>query len=102
MTSDYENNPAIALYFEFTNNSQETLSFSWTIMQQAFQDGIELDWAYYNGVNEAFENSSKDIKPGVTIDVCSVFLLRSLDSDIELEMFEYSSEIGRASCRERV
>ena len=92
LTSDYENNPAIALYFQFTNNSKETLSFSWTIMQQAFQDGIELDWAYYNGSNEAFENSSKDIKPGVTIDVCSVFILRNTDSDIELEMFEYSSD----------
>lgn len=86
-TTDYEGNKAVVVTYDFTNNSEETISAIAALYIQAFQDGIELETAFvmddsaYNA-----ETAMKDIKPGVTLADCQdVFVLTS-DSPIEIEV----------------
>ena len=75
----------VAVYYEFTNNSDESKTFDYTVSDKAFQDGIELETSLFH-VNDDSKNSNAEIKPGVTITVCSGFVLRNEGSDIELEI----------------
>ena len=86
---DYEENPAIVINYAWTNNSDETTSAMMSILEKAFQDGVELDNAIildsslYNA-----ELSSKDVRPGTTIDVQCAFALTSETSAVEFELSE--------------
>lgn len=80
----------VAVYYEFTNNSKEGKTFDFTISDKAFQNGIELDISLFH-VNDESKNGSSEIKPGVTITVCSGFVLRDETSDVELEVDEWIS-----------
>lgn len=75
----------VAVYYEFTNNSDEEKTFWTTISDKAFQDGVELESSIFH-VNDDSKNSNVEIKSGVTITVCSGFVLRNENSDIELEI----------------
>jgi len=78
----------LAVYYEFTNNDDEAKSFSYTISDKAFQNGIELDTSMFH-VNDDSKNSGSEIKPGVTITVCSGFVLRDETAEVELEVGEW-------------
>ncbi len=78
----------LAVYYDFTNNSDETENFSFTITDKAFQNGLELETSFFH-VNDDSKNRSAEIKPGVTIRVCSGFVLRDETADIELEVSEW-------------
>lgn len=75
----------VAVYYEFTNNSDEGKTFDYAVSDKAFQDGIELEISMFH-VNDESKNSGAEIKPGVKIVVCSGFVLRNEDSDVELEI----------------
>lgn len=89
LAHDYEENPAIVVTYAWTNNSEETTSPMMTILEKAFQDGVELDRAmiFDSGLYNA-EMSSKDVRPGTTIDVQCAFTLTSETSPVELELSE--------------
>lgn len=80
----------IAIYYEFTNNSKDSKAFDFTISDKAFQNGIELDISLFH-VSDESKDGSNEIKPGVTITVCSGFVLRDEESDVELEVEEWIS-----------
>lgn len=80
----------IAIYYEFTNNSDEGKTFDYVISEKAFQNGVELNISLFH-LNDESKNSSSEIKPGVTITVCSGFVLRDATSDIELEVNKWIS-----------
>lgn len=84
---DYQGNPAIQITYSWTNNSEETTSPFATILETAFQDGVEMDLAIVD-----FETSDgmKEVRPGATIDVDAVFELTS-DSVVEFELSEWLS-----------
>lgn len=75
----------VAVYYEFTNNSNESKAFYVTVSDKAFQGGIELDSSFFH-VNDESHDTSAEIKPGVSITVCSAFELRDQSTDIELEV----------------
>ena len=77
----------LAVYYEFTNNSDEYKSFITTANDVAFQNGIELETSMFH-LNQESKNREVEIKPGVKITVCSGFVLRD-DEDIELEIGEW-------------
>lgn len=80
--SDYEGNPVIIITYEWTNNSDDTTSPMGSMLEQAFQDGVEMELGIMtNGVND----STKQVRPGTTIDVDAVYNLKS-DSTIEFEI----------------
>ena len=80
----------IAVYYEFTNNSDKNKSFDYTVSDKAFQNGVELESSLFH-VNDESKASGLEIKPEITITVCSVFVLRDEESDVELEIDEWLS-----------
>ena len=89
LASDYEENPAIVITYAWTNNSEETTSAMMAILEKAFQDGVELDSAIiFDSSLYNAEMSSKDVRPGTTIDVQCAFTLTSEASTVEFELSE--------------
>lgn len=89
LVRDYEENLAMVITYAWTNNSEETTSAMMTILEKAFQDGVELDNAMiFDSSLYNAEMSSKDVRPGTTIDVQCAFTLTSETSPVELELSE--------------
>lgn len=80
----------VAVYYEFTNNSDDNKAFYVTIADKAFQDGVELESSLFH-VSDESHDSSAEIRPGVTITVCEAYVLRNEESDVELEVREWIS-----------
>lgn len=91
LTEDYEGNPAIRVYFDFTNNSEDTASFYIATSVKAFQNGIELETAVCIDDVEADDNNLKDIKQGATLQCTRIFLLDDDSSPVEIEASELIS-----------
>lgn len=86
---NYSDEPIIIVTYAWTNNSEETKSAMYTVSEQAFQDGIELESSFSaEGVD--FSNNSKDVRPGNTLDIKKAFVLTS-DSTVEFEVTEWIS-----------
>lgn len=88
--TDYEGNPCLYYYFNFTNNGEEATSAMVTSYIQCFQNGIECETAITDEMTEAMDNYMKDIQPGVTLEVCTAFVL-SDNSDVTLEASDWVS-----------
>lgn len=90
IVNDASGDSCIAIYYEFTNNSSEGKTFSYVVEDKAFQDGIELDSPALH-LNDESKSRYSEIKPGVTITVCSAFKLRNETSDVALEINKWIS-----------
>jgi len=96
LTEDYEGNPAIRVYFEFTNNGDEAASFMFAVSTEAFQNGIELETAIVIGDDvDEDDNSLKDIKPGATITCTHIFVLSDTSAVIveASELISFSDDM---------
>lgn len=92
LSQDYEGNPAIVVTYAWTNNSDETTSAMVATMEQAFQDGVELETAIITDDDRYdVDAGMKDVRPGTTIDVQCAFLLTSATSTVEFELSEWIS-----------
>lgn len=94
LVEDYEGNPALIVFFVWTNGSDETTMFDVKYSVSAFQDGISLDHATLDWEHEYEEVNSNlmtEIRPGATIEVAHVFKLRSETPVIEVEVDEWIS-----------
>ncbi len=88
--TDWEGNPCLLYYFNFTNNGEEATSAMVTSYFQCFQNGIECESTFTDESNEAMDNYSKDIQPGVTLEVCEVFSLEDT-SEVTIEASDWVS-----------
>lgn len=93
VVEDYDGNPALAVSYTWTNNSDETASFMWALADKAYQDGIELETAFYSGDEIDTSASSLEVKPGTTLDVWCVYELRS-ESEVLVEVEEFMGRSG--------
>lgn len=86
---DYDGTPVVVVTFDWTNNSDETTSAWMATNVTVFQDGVSLDTAYVYD-NDDYDSSaySRDVRPGVTIEVQQVFELINTTSPIEVEIEE--------------
>lgn len=75
----------LAVYYEFTNNSEENQTFIYLFNDKAFQNGVELDGSLFH-VNDDSKNSSREIQPGTTVVVVSGFVLGDESSDVTLQI----------------
>ena len=87
---DYEGNPCVLVYYNFTNKGEEATSAMIKTYIQAFQNGIECDTAIVMDENEAVSNYQKDIQKGITLEVCHAFSIKDM-SDVKLEVSEVIS-----------
>ena len=94
LVEDYEGNPALIVFFIWTNGGEETTMFDVEYSVSAFQDGISLDHATLDWEHEYEEVNSNlmtEIRPGATIEVAHVFKLRSETPIVEIEVDEWIS-----------
>lgn len=79
----------VAVYYEFTNNTNENQEFDFTVSDKAFQNGVELEGSIFH-VNDDSKTSGMEIQPGVSVTVCSGFVLRD-KSDVEIQISPWIS-----------
>ena len=79
----------VAVFYEFTNNSEESTACIYKFSDIAFQNGIELDTSLFL-LEDYDNNDTKEIKPGISIEVYSLFKHTDM-SNIELEVFPFVS-----------
>lgn len=89
-TEDYEGNPCLIYYFNYTNNGEEASSAMVDTYIQCFQNGIECESAFLTDDNEGINNCMKDIQPGTTLEVAYAYELSDM-SEVTLEASDYAS-----------
>ena len=94
VVDDYEGNPALVIFINWTNNSEDTCAYWITMATKAFQNGIGLDTTYlgydsqYSDVTNA---TMTEVRPGTTIEVAEVFALQDTSAPVEIEISELIS-----------
>jgi len=81
----YDEVPIVVMVGTFTNNSDETISFSWALEATAMQDGYTLPTAYLSGSGDFNYN---DIAPGSTIPVFIGWEVSDGQNDITLTVVD--------------
>ena len=91
---DYEGNPALIITYSWTNNSDETTSAMSEFVEQAFQQGVEMDRATVRS-SDIYNSDAytKDIRPGTALDVQCAYVLTSPTAEVEFEVREF---LGRS------
>ena len=92
--STYDNDIILVVTYTFTNNSGKAASFDFSISDKAFQNGIETGAVYSRyGIEDDydFETSSREIQPGITLDVQEAYELSDTSSDVIIEISELFS-----------
>ncbi|WAJ24016.1 DUF5067 domain-containing protein [Lacrimispora xylanolytica] len=87
ISTDYEGNACVIVYYDFTNKSDKELSAMGSGSYiKAYQNGIECDRAYLpSAENKAINNRTKNVMPGITLNVAEAFKI-SDKSDIILTL----------------
>lgn len=94
--TNYEGKEVFTVFYNFTNNSEETTSAMVALYIKAFQDGIQLETSYLSEGDlpedkaGTYDNDWKDIRPGTTLECYAAFELDSA-SDVEVEVTEFAS-----------
>ena len=89
LDESYDGKLCAVITYTFTNNSDEATSFSGSIRDRAYQNGVELSSAIVDGW-DTIDNAIKDVKPGATITVSGAFVLDD-ESDITVECTEWGA-----------
>jgi hypothetical protein len=98
LVEDYEGNPALIVFFVWTNGTDDTTMFEVPYLMSAYQDGIGLDSATISCEHEYYEltdNLWREVRPGATLEMAKAFSLRSDSSIVEIEVNEWLSFDGK-------
>ncbi len=93
LAKDYEDKDVVIVTYGFTNNADDSASFSVAVNETVFQGGVELETTFFLDDSAEFEsdNYMKNIKKGATLDVEMAYVLNDTTSDIEVEVEEFMS-----------
>ncbi|MBO5105570.1 MAG: DUF5067 domain-containing protein [Clostridia bacterium] len=93
LAKDYEGKDIVIVNYGFTNNSDNSASFTFAISDKVFQNGVGLNKCYTaaDSAKYSSDNQSKDIKKGATIDVEVAYNLNDSTTPIEVECSELIS-----------
>ena len=83
--SDYNDDYVVVMVGEFTNNSDEDISFSTALDITARQSGMEMQSTYVPG---ASSYNSNNISPGTTIMVALAWELNSSEDDVSITVID--------------
>lgn len=98
LIEDYEGNPALIVFFVWTNGTEDTTMFEVPYLMSAYQDGIGLDSATISCEHEYYEltdNLWREVRPGATLEMAKAFSLRSDSPIVEIEVNEWLSFDGK-------
>lgn len=87
LAKDYEGKDIVIVKYGFTNNSNNTASFTFAINDKVFQNGVGLNKCYTAAESAKYssDNQSKDIKNGASLDVEVAYVLNDSTTPIEVE-----------------
>ncbi|MBQ9967625.1 MAG: DUF5067 domain-containing protein [Oscillospiraceae bacterium] len=87
--TDYDGDDAIAIYFDFTNNSDEDASFLWSMYYTLTQNGAEMEQATVflseDSFDTLFDTAMEDVAPGEMLEVALTYKLADKEAPIEIE-----------------
>jgi len=86
ITEDYAGKPAVIVTYEWTNNSDESKSFGYVLVDKVYQDGIECESSIIKIVTDDSGGKYKEIKPGKTLEFRYGYILNDTETDIEVEV----------------
>lgn len=93
LLDDYQGNPAVVVTYVWTNNSQETTNAMTQLVEQTFQNGVELAMATITSSRQYEAGTSlRDVRPGAQSEVQCAFRLSNTTSPIEFEVSEFLSQ----------
>ena len=92
VTTDYDGNDAIRVYYSYTNKKEDASSAQMTFYPQAFQNGVECDMAFVADENEASNNAAKDIQKGTTIEIAFEYVLTDVENPVTIKVTDQSAE----------
>lgn len=91
--TDYDGNNIIVVTYDFTNNSEETMSPLVGVYIQAFQNGIELEHGFVMDTAVCDVGiEQKEIKPGATLTGCQTCFVLTSESPVEIEVSDIISD----------
>lgn len=91
---DYDKD-TIVITFDYTNNSQETDSFLWSIYYTVKQNGTELESGTIiddETFESVFDSEMAEVEPGQTAEVQIAYNLADLSSDVVIEASDLMDE----------
>lgn len=100
LSTDYEGKPVILIYFDFTNNDDEATTAQFVFDNTVFQNGIQCEFAVLTDSNEAYQNLSKEIQKGTTLQVAYPYVLQDTENPVTLEVEELFSFDGEKQTQE--
>lgn len=87
--TDYDGDDAIAIYFDFTNNSDENASFIWSMYYTVKQNDAELEQATVflseDSFDTLFDTTMEDVAPGETLEVALTYKLADKTAPVEID-----------------
>ena len=96
---DWDENNALVLTLDFTNNSKTRSSYVLSILETAIQNGEELEYAIVykdmESVEMVTDGQITEVEPGETIELHSAFVLTDQTSKVEIKfeaLFSQGSE----------
>lgn len=89
ISADYDNKPALVVYYEYTNKKDTPTAFMWEFTDKVYQNGIELSSTAF-GVKEENNNQSKEIQQGVTATVSIAYILQDTENPVDITVEEYN------------
>ena len=80
----------LILTLDFTNNSKETISYLWAVLDWAEQDGADLDYAHASiyDLYAVTESQDKEVAPGKTVEIQSAFILADPTKQVKVSFEE--------------
>ena len=97
LAEDYTGAPIAIVKYSFTNVSDDSAAFMFSVDANAFQNGIGLNECYIakDSANYSSDNQTKEIKKGATLDVEVAYKLNDTTTPVEIEVSEFISFIDR-------
>jgi len=74
----------LVVYYDFTNNGEDSQCFDYLVSGKAFQNGVEVESSYWHA-NEESKNSEKEIQKGTTLTVADSYVLGESREKVTIE-----------------
>lgn len=81
---DNDGQKIVTVYYEFENNSSDTLAFGYMMSAVCFENGVEADTIY--GYSDYEDNILKEIKPGANIKIAYCFVIKPETNNVTVDI----------------
>ena len=87
----YDGSNCLTVYFLFVNNSEENQSFSTAVLDQAFQNGVQLD-STISATEDSNADPFKSVQPGYSMVVERSYTLPNTSDPVTVEVSGFLSD----------